>query len=281
MSQNIALSYEFFPPRTETGRLKLADTRRVLAGQRPDFFSVTFGAGGSTRDNTLETVLDIQRSGEAPAAPHLTCVGASNAEILELLQQYRDAGIRHLVVLRGDPPSGLVGMGECKHAVDLVRLVREHHGDHFRIAVAAYPECHPDAPHLLRDLEHFADKMRAGADLALTQYFFNADGYFHFMDRCRALGIEQPVHPGIMPIANFASLRKFSKQCGAEIPRWVRKTMDAWQDDLESQRQFGIELVSRLCEQLIGGGAPGLHFYTMNQSGLTLQILRNLALAGE
>ena len=281
MNPKIALSYEFFPPRTEAGRLKLADTRRVLARQRPDFLSVTFGAGGSTRDNTLETVLDIRQSGEAPAAPHLTCVGASNDEILELLQRYREADIRHLVVLRGDPPSGLVGMGECKHAVDLVRLVREHHGDHFRIMVAAYPECHPDAPHLQRDVDHFVDKMRAGADLALTQYFFNADAYFHFVDLCRARGVEQPIHPGIMPIANFANLRRFSKQCGAEIPRWLRKSMAAWQDDLESQRQFGIEVVSHLCEQLIDGGAPGLHFYTMNQSGLTMQILGNLGLADD
>ena len=279
MNPNIALSYEFFPPRTDAGRLKLADTRRVLARQRPDFFSVTFGAGGSTRDHTLETVLDIQQSGEAPAAPHLTCVGASNEELLELLAQYREAGIRKLVLLRGDLPSGLVGMGECRHAVDLVRLVREHHGEHFHIAVAAYPECHPDAPHLLGDVNHFVEKMKAGADLALTQYFFTADAYFHFLDRCGERGVEQPIHPGIMPIANFTNLQRFSKQCGAEIPRWIRKTMETWQDDLEAQREFGVELVSQLCERLVDGGAPGLHFYTMNQSGLTLRILRNLGLA--
>lgn len=275
-AQTIELSYEFFPPRTESGKNKLKQTRRELAVLQPDFFSVTFGAGGSTRDNTLETVLDIRNHSEVAACPHITCVGATNAEILELVNTYVDNGINRLVILRGDLASGMVGMGECKHAVDLVQLIRKHFGEHFKIAVAAYPEAHPNARNLLEDIDFFAGKMKAGADFAITQYFYNNDSYFHFMDQCARRNITQPVIPGIMPIANFDSLKNFSKQCGAEIPRWIKKTMAAYENDPESQRQLGIEIVTKMTEELIANNVPGLHFYTMNQSRLTRTILENL-----
>jgi methylenetetrahydrofolate reductase (NADPH) len=276
---NFELSYEFFPPRTEAGIAKLSQTQQELAQLDPAFFSVTYGAGGSTRDRTLGTVMDIQHNSDVAACPHLTCVGATNAEILELLEIYKQNDIRRLVILRGDLASGMVGMGECKYAADLVHLVRDHYGDHFTIAVAAYPEAHPNSPDLLTDVDFFASKMRAGADFAITQYFYNADSYYHYLELCAQRQIEQPVIPGIMPIANFSSLKNFSRQCGAEIPRWIKKTMAAFEDDAESQKQFGIDIVTRLCEKLINNDAPGLHFYTMNQSTLTRTILRNLNLA--
>jgi len=278
-SQKLNLSFEFFPPRTDTGKAKLTETRQVLAETRPEFFSVTFGAGGSTRDNTLETVIDIQQNSSIDASPHLTCVGATNAEITDLLEQYKENGIHHLVVLRGDPPSGMVAMGECKYAVDLVDLIRHRFGDYFTLAVAAYPEAHPDSKNLSTEIDYFANKMKAGADLAITQYFYNNDSYFHFMEMCEKKLISQPVIPGIMPIANFTNLKKFSRQCGAEIPRWIKKSMAAYEDDIESQQQYGIEIVTRMCEELIDNGVSGLHFYTMNQSALTMAILKNLNLA--
>ncbi len=278
--QDFNLSFEFFPPRTEAGKEKLVATRQALAATNPEFYSVTFGAGGSTRDNTLETVIDIQQKGGIDACPHLTCVGATNQEIIELLEQYRAHGIHRLVVLRGDLPSGMVAMGECKYAVDLVELVRDRFADYFSIAVAAYPEVHPDSKNLATDVDFFARKMKAGADLAITQYFYNAEGYFHFIDACQQKQIEPPVIPGIMPIGNFSSLKKFSRQCGAEIPRWIKKSMANYPDDIESQQKLGVEIVTRLCEKLIDNGAPGLHFYTMNQSRLSLQILKNLNLDG-
>ena len=273
------LSFEFFPPRTDAGKEKLGNTWQVLSATRPEFFSVTFGAGGSTRDNTLETVIDIQRHAGVDACPHLTCVGATNHEIIELLEQYQQHDIHRLVVLRGDPPSGMVAMGECKYAIDLVELVRKRFGDYFSIAVAAYPEVHPDSKNLAREIDFFAAKMKAGADLAITQYFYNTDGYFHFMEECAKKQVEPPVIPGIMPIGNFNSLKKFSRQCGAEIPRWIKKSMANYEDDIESQQQYGVEIVTRMCEKLIENGVPGLHFYTMNQSRLSLQILQNLKLA--
>lgn len=277
-ADKLELSYEFFPPRTDAGKQTLARTREDLAQLNPAFFSVTYGAGGSTRERTLETVLDIQHHSDVDACPHITCVCATNVEILDLVAQYREQGIHRLVILRGDPPSGMVGMGECRHAADLVRLIREHHGEHFTIAVAAYPEAHPDARNLLRDADNFAAKMAAGANLAITQYFYNPDSYYHFLDLCEQRQVKQPIIPGIMPIANFANLSRFSRQCGAEIPRWVERTMIAYEDDIDSQQQFGIELVSRMTEQLINNGAPGLHFYTMNQSALTRKIIENLNL---
>lgn len=274
------LSFEFFPPRTEAGKEKLVNTWQQLATTRPDFFSVTFGAGGSTRDNTFETIIDIQQNSGVDACPHLTCVGATNQEIIELLEQYQQHGIHRLVLLRGDPPSGMVAMGECKYAADLVQLVRQRFGDFFHIAVAAYPEAHPDSKNLAIEMDYFSAKMQAGADIAITQYFYNIDGYLHFIDECARQHIEQPVIPGIMPIANFTSLKKFSRQCGAEIPRWIKKSMAVYEDDIESQQQYGVEIVSRLCEKLLENGAPGLHFYTMNQAPLSRQILHNLNLAG-
>ncbi len=277
-SQALELSYEFFPPRTDAGKQTLARTRLDLAKLNPAFFSVTFGAGGSTRDKTLQTVIDIQQNSDVDACPHITCVGASNDEIIELLEVYRSNDIHRLLVLRGDLPSGMVGMGECKNANQLVELVRSHFGEQFTLTVAAYPEAHPDSRHLMSDVEFFVQKMKAGADSAITQYFYNNDSYFHFMDLCIARGVSQPVYPGIMPIGNFSSLKRFSKQCGAEIPRWIKKSMAAYEDDSESQRQLGLEIVTRQCEQLIANGVPGLHFYTMNQSALTSAILHNLNL---
>jgi methylenetetrahydrofolate reductase (NADPH) len=279
MSSNaLELSYEFFPPRTDAGKQTLARTRLELASLSPEFFSVTFGAGGSTRDKTLDTVIDIQQNSPVDACPHITCVGANNDEIIELLEIYQSNNIHRLLVLRGDPPSGMVGMGDCKNAKQLLELVRSHFGDQFILTVAAYPEAHPDAKDLLSDVEYFVQKMNAGADSAITQYFYNNDSYYHFMDLCTARGIEQPVYPGIMPISNFNSLKRFSKQCGAEIPRWIKKSMAAFEDGSESQRQLGLDIVTRQCEQLIENGAPGLHFYTMNQSALTATILQNLNL---
>ncbi len=278
-AQALELSYEFFPPRTEAGKAKLAETRQNLAQLNPEFFSVTYGAGGSTRDNTLETVLDIQHQSSVSACPHITCVGATNKEILELLNIYVENNINRLVVLRGDLASGMVGMGECKHAVDLVHLIRDKFGDHFTIAVAAYPEAHPNAKNLPEDIDFFTTKMQAGANFAITQYFFNNDSYFNFMDQCALRNLTQPVIPGIMPIANFDSLKNFSKQCGAEIPRWIKKSMAAYEGDLESQQKLGIDIVTRMTEELIAHQVPGLHFYTMNQSRLTRRILENLKLA--
>jgi methylenetetrahydrofolate reductase (NADPH) len=274
----LELSYEFFPPRTDAGKQTLVRTRRDLAETNPAFYSVTFGAGGSTRDKTLETVIDIQQNSDVDACPHITCVGANNDEIIELLEIYRSNDIHRLLVLRGDPPSGMVGMGECKNANQLLELVRSHFGDYFNLMVAAYPEAHPDSKNLLSEVDFFVQKMNAGANAAITQYFYNCDSYYHFMDLCTARGIQQPVYPGIMPIANFDSLKRFSKQCGAEIPRWIKKSMAAYENNSESQRQLGIEIVSRHCEQLIASGVPGLHFYTMNQSTLTRAILHNLNL---
>ena len=280
-TRNLELSYEFFPPRTEIGREKLAQTRTELAKLNPEFFSVTFGAGGSTRDNTLETVIDIQRNSTVDACPHLTCVGATNAEIIEMLEQYKQNGIHRLVILRGDLPSGMVGMGECKHASDLVTLIRKEFASHFTIAVAAYPEAHPNSKNLHTEIHYFSEKMNAGADFAITQYFYNSDSYYNFMDLCAKNNITKPVLPGIMPIANFDNLKKFSKHCGAEIPRWIKKSMSAYEHDLEYQRQFGIEIVSRMSEKLIQFGVPGFHFYTMNQSELTRTIVQNLGLSDQ
>lgn len=277
-SQPFELSFEFFPPRTDAGNTTLQRTRAELARFNPEFFSVTYGAGGSTRDKTLETVVDIQQNSSIDACPHLTCVGATNAEILELLEQYRQHGIHRLVVLRGDPPSGLVAMGECKYAQDLVRLIRESFSDHFTLAVAAYPEAHPNSKNLFTEIDHFADKVSAGADLAITQYFYNTDSYFHFLELCEKKNIQRPIIPGIMPISNFVSLKKFSRSCGAEIPRWIKKTLSAYEHDADAQRQAGVEIVTHMTQQLIDHGVPGLHFYTMNQSALTCSILDNLDL---
>jgi len=271
----LGVSFEFFPPNTDAGREKLLGVRDALAAREPRFFSVTYGAGGSTQDRTLETVRRVRESG-ITTAPHLSCIGSEKGQLRELLARYREEGIDSLVALRGDLPSGMGGIGELRYANELVEFIREETGDHFEIAVAAYPESHPQAPSLERDLENFARKMKAGANLAITQYFFNPDAYFHFVERARALGVEAPIVPGIMPITNYAKLARFSDACGAEIPRWLRKQLEAYGDDSEAIAAFGEEVISRLCQRLLDGGAPGLHFYTLNQAAPSLKILDNI-----
>jgi methylenetetrahydrofolate reductase (NADPH) len=278
MDTNLELSYEFFPPRTDAGRETLTQTRRELESRSPEFFSVTFGAGGSTRDKTMETVVDIQQNSPVDACPHLTCVGASNEEVIELLETYREHGIHRLLVLRGDPPSGMVGRGDCNHANELMEVIIDHFSDYFSLLAAAYPEGHPDSKSMQTEVDYFVQKMNTGADAAITQYFYQHQSYVHFMDLCKAKGLDKPVIPGIMPIANFATLKRFSRICGADIPRWIKKSMASYEDDPQSQRELGVDIVTHLCEQLIADGAPGLHFYTMNQSALTCRILDNLGL---
>ncbi|GHE22973.1 methylenetetrahydrofolate reductase [NAD(P)H] [Halomonas urumqiensis] len=271
----LGISFEFFPPNTDVGRDKLVGVRDALAEREPRFFSVTYGAGGSTQDRTLNTVRQVRESGFT-TAPHLSCIGSEKGQLRELLARYRGEGIESLVALRGDLPSGMGGIGELRYANELVEFIREETGDHFEIAVAAYPESHPQAPNLDKDVENFARKMQAGANIAITQYFFTADAYFNFVDKARALGVEQPIIPGIMPITNYAKLARFSDACGAEIPRWIRKQLEAYGDDSESIAAFGDEVISRLCQRLLDGGAPGLHFYTLNQAAPTLRILDNI-----
>ncbi|MHB1331846.1 MAG: methylenetetrahydrofolate reductase [NAD(P)H] [Sulfuriferula sp.] len=270
-------SFEFFPPKTPEGMDKLRVTRDQLALLKPKFFSVTFGAGGSTRDHSLETVLDTQRAGYA-AAPHLSCIGSTHDNIRAILQEYRTHGIRHIIALRGDLPSGMASTGEFRYANELVEFIRRETGDWFNIEVAAYPEYHPQARSARDDLLNFKRKVDAGANSAITQYFFNADAYFNFVDQCTALGVNLPIVPGIMPIGNFSQLARFSDACGAEIPRWMRKQLEGYSDDIESIRAFGLDVVTDLCERLLKAGAPGLHFYTMNQAALTTTIWQRLGL---
>jgi methylenetetrahydrofolate reductase (NADPH) len=271
-------SFEFFPPKTPEGADKLRAVRAQLAALAPDFFSVTFGAGGSTREGTFNTVMEIHREG-LPVAPHISCIGATRASIVELLQRYRSAGVRRIVALRGDLPSGAgAGRGELAYASELVELIRAETGDWFHIEVAAYPEYHPQARSPAEDLRNFVRKVRAGADSAITQYFYNADAYARFCEEARRLGCEVPIVPGIMPITNFAQLARFSDACGAEIPRWVRLKLASFGDDRESIRAFGLDVVTRLCERLLADGAPGLHFYTMNQAEATVELWRRLGL---
>ena len=271
-------SFEFFPPATPEGAEKLRATREQLARLGPKFFSVTFGAGGSTRDRTLATVLEIQASGQR-AAPHISCIGTTRESIRSTLATYREHGIDHLVALRGDLPSGTADAGEFRYANELVEFIRAATGDWFHIEVAAYPEYHPQAASPREDLANFKRKIDAGANSAITQYFFNADSYFHFVDAARAAGIDVPVVPGIMPILSFSKLARFSDACGAEIPRWIRRKLDSFGDDIASIRAFGLDVVSALCEDLLAHGAPGLHFYTLNQATLTTTIWRRLGLS--
>lgn len=271
-------SFEFFPPKTPEGIEKLRATRRQLEQLRPKFFSVTYGAGGSTRDRTLETVLEIQASG-FDAAPHLSCIGSTRADIAATLDLYRSKGIRHIVALRGDLPSGAASAGELRYANELVEFIRKHTGDWFDIEVACYPEFHPQAKSPAEDLANFKRKVDAGADAAITQYFFSADPYFRFIDDCEALGIDLPIVPGIMPIGNFSQLARFSDACGAEIPRWMRLKLQSFGDDIASIHAFGLDVVTDLCDRLLAAGAPGLHFYTMNQAGLTTTIWQRLGLS--
>jgi len=271
------LSFEFFPPKTPEGVEKLRAVRRQLGQLRPDFFSVTYGAGGSTREGTLAAVLEIRADGHE-AAPHVSCIASTRASILEVIETYRASGIRRIVALRGDMPSGMAVSGDFRYASDLVAFVREKTGDAFHIEVACYPEYHPQARRAQQDLAAFKAKVDAGANSAITQYFFNAEAYFHFVEQCDAMGITVPIVPGIMPIQNFSQLARFSDACGAEIPRWMRLKLEGFGDDSASIKAFGLDVVTDLCDRLLSQGAPGLHFYTMNQAGPTSTIWQRLGL---
>ena len=272
----VPLSFEFYPPKTDEQRAQLDRTAAKLRAQAPEYVSCTFGAGGSTLSYTPDTVQRLRERHELDAAPHLSCMGGSREEIRRLLAKYRDMGCRRLVALRGDLPSGMARMGDLRNATDLVAFIRAEHGDWFHVEVGCYPECHPQAEDAFADLRHFKAKVDAGADGAITQYFYNADAYFRFVDEARALGVEVPIVPGIMPISNFTQLRRFSEACGAEIPRWIAKRMLAYGDDAESIRAFAAEFVAAMCERLVAGGAPALHFYTLNLAKPTLNVLRNM-----
>ena len=273
---NIELSAEFFPPKTDEGAEKLRLVRgRLIEGLAPSFFSVTFGAGGSTQDGTMSTVKEIHESGIS-AAPHLSCVGSSKSKVLELLKQYQSFGIRRIVALRGDLPSGAADYGEFKHANELVSFIRQETDDWFHIEVAAYPEFHPQATSAIDDIEKFVQKVKAGANSAITQYFFNSDAYFQFIEDVASYGVSVPIVPGIMPIVSSTQLIRFSDACGAEIPRWLRRRLESFGDDTASIKAYGLEVVTDLCHQLIAGGAPGLHFYTLNLAEPTLSIVRQL-----
>lgn len=274
-TEKFEVSFEFFPPKTTEGMDKLRDTRAQLAQFNPEFFSVTFGAGGSTRDRTMDTVLEIQREG-FQAAPHISCISSSKEEIRDLLHAYQAHGIKRLVTLRGDVPSGEVSAGDFRYASELVQFIREETGDHFYIEVAAYPEFHPEARTPAADLQNLKRKMDAGANSAITQYFYNADAYFRFVEQCDALGITIPIVPGIMPIYNITQLARFSSICGAEIPRWLKMRLEEYGDDMVSLRAFGVDVVSELCETLLAWGVPSLHFYTLNQAGTISNIIRNI-----
>ena len=269
------ISIEFFPPNTPVGSEKLKTVVQELSVLQPEFFSVTYGAGGSTRDKTLATVRNIAAAG-FEAAPHLSCVGSTREGIAEILATYRAQGIRRIVALRGDLPSGMAVAGEFRYAAELIAFIRETQGNDWQIEVAAYPEYHPEQRYARRDLQHFAAKVKAGANSAITQFFFNPDAYFHFVDEVRALGVDVPIVPGVMPFHNFAKVAQFAARDGIEIPRWVMLKMEGYLDDAPSIRAFGIEVLARLCERLVAGGAPGIHFYALNQSALVLDISRRL-----
>jgi methylenetetrahydrofolate reductase (NADPH) len=269
-------SLEFFPPKTPEGVAKLAATRAELIQLKPEFISVTFGAGGSTREGTLSTVLDIMRE-DVPGAPHLSCVGSTREGIRAILDEYRSYNIRRLVALRGDLPSGMGDIGEFRYANELVEFIRAETGDWFHIEVAAYPEMHPQARSYQADVQNFVRKVQAGANSAITQYFFNADAYFHFLDEVQALGVSIPIVPGIMPITNYTQLVRFSDACGADIPRWIKSRLQSFGDDSASIRAFGLDVVAAMCERLLKGGAPGLHFYTLNQASSTKALWQRLS----
>lgn len=273
-------SLEFFPPRNSEAEASFNTHLDRLTSLKPRFCSVTFGAAGSTRDKTLETVLSLKGQG-LDAAPHLSCIASTRENIRELIHAYKAAGIRRIVALRGDIPSGMLSLGEFRYANELVSFIREETGDHFHIEVAAYPEMHPQAPSLAVDLQNFKTKVTAGANSAITQYFFNPEAYFRFIDDCEKEGIDIPIVPGIMPITNSAQIIRFSEMCGADIPRWIRKRLEGFGDDRAAIRSFGLEVISNLCRRLLEGGAPGLHFYTLNQSEAVLGIWKNLGLENE
>jgi len=277
MTNSKLFSFEFFPPQTPEGVEKLTAARKQLAMLKPEFFSVTFGAGGSTQDRTLEVIRQIKAEGLS-AAPHLSCVGSTRENIRAILNTYKDMGIKRIVALRGDLPSGMGSIGEFQYANELVSFIRVHTGEHFHIEVAAYPEFHPQASSPREDLVNFKRKVMAGANSAITQYFYNADAYFRFVEECRKMGVTVPIVPGIMPIVKFSQLARFSDACGAEIPRWMRKPLESYGDDNASVQAFGLDVVTQLCEKLLAGGAPGLHFYTLNQAAPSLEIWKRLGL---
>jgi methylenetetrahydrofolate reductase (NADPH) len=270
-------SFEFFPPKTPEGKARLRETWKQLGQFKPKFFSVTFGAGGSTREGTLETVVEIRAAG-FEAAPHLSCIACSREELEAQLQRYRSQGIRHLVALRGDMPSGLAASGELRYANELVQFIRQTTGNWFHIEVACYPEYHPQTRNAGDEITNFKRKIDAGASSAITQYFYNTEAYYRFVDGCEAAGIDIPIVPGIMPISNFSQLARFSDACGAEIPRWLRLKLEDFRDDTASIRAYGLDVVTRMCDDLLSAGAPGLHFYTLNQAGLVSTVWQRLGL---
>jgi methylenetetrahydrofolate reductase (NADPH) len=274
---SVEVSFEFFPPNTPEGSDKLKSVVQQLASTQPEYFSVTYGAGGSTRGKTLQTVMDIAAAGHE-AAPHLSCIGATRETIDNLLDTYRNRGIRRIVALRGDLPSGMAQSGDFRYANELVSFIREQTGRHFRIEVAAYPEVHPNSRYAVQDMQAFVNKMNAGADSAITQFFFNAEAYFHFVNEVRKAGVSAPIVPGIMPFHNFSKIFQFAQRDGIDIPRWVVRKMEGYMDDSVSIRAFGLDVVTQLCERLIAGGVPSIHFYTLNQSALVLEICKRLKL---
>jgi len=275
----VPVSFEFFPPRNAEQKLVLESTWQKLAPLKPHYLSVTFGAGGSTLSATRETVNDLLHSAGVPVAPHISCMVQSRSVLREILQAYQVLGVDRLVVLRGDRPEGMSGPGPFQFASELVAFIRAEFGTAFRIEVACYPECHPESASAQADLEFFRRKVEAGADAAITQYFYNADGYFRFVDDCRAMGMDIPITPGIMPITNFHQLARFSKMCGAEIPRWICRRLEGFGDDAAAVRAFGLDVLTDLCQRLIDGGAPGLHVYTLNRANASLLLWQRLALA--
>lgn len=276
-----AISFEFFPPKTKDGMTLLREAAKHLAAEKPLFMSVTYGAGGSTRKGTIETVKLLQQETGARFAPHLACIGSDRDELVEILQQYVELGVHRIVALRGDMPSGMGNNGDIKYASELVSLIREETGNQFHIEVAAYPEIHPQASTVQDDLLNLKRKYEAGADSAITQYFFNPDAYFYYLDECQRLNIDMPIIPGIMPITEFTRLARFSEMCGAEIPRWICKRLAAFGDDVDSIKAFGLEVVAEMCRKLLDGGAPGLHFYTLNRSEAVSALLKQLNLANQ
>lgn len=276
LTKELNISFEFFPPKTSEGIKNLQITASELQKVNPEFFSVTFGAGGSTREGTLQTVTMLQKHTDIPIAPHLACIGCRRSELIEIIKNYKTLGLKRIVAIRGDLPSGMGQSGELKFGRELVELIRETTGDHFHIEVAAYPEFHPQAKNALNDIMNFKQKVAAGANSAITQYFFNPDAYYNFLNECAKQQINVPIIPGIMPIGQFAKLVRFSDMCGAEIPRWIRKRLEAYGDDQQSIREFGVEVVFNICKQLIDLGAPGLHFYTLNHFELSLKLVRML-----
>lgn len=279
--KSYAISFEFFPPKTTESLVSLGEVATELASYQPAFMSVTYGAGGSTRDGTIETIKMLQKQAGVRMAPHLACMGSTRDELIATLHQYLELGVHRVVALRGDMPSGMGNTGEFRYASELVRLIRETTGNHFHIEVAAYPEIHPQALSVEDDLMSLKHKFDAGANSAITQYFFNPDAYFHYLDECAKRHIHMPITPGIMPITQFSRLARFSEMCGAEIPRWIRKRLESYGDDVESIQAFGAEVVAKLCHDLIEGGAPGLHFYTLNKSDAVNEVLKQMSVRGQ